>query len=242
MDCRVHCVAGQESECRGAMDGERGDSPTFSLSRARLRLFQQAASVNKIVLATGNAGKIREIADIFSALDIQIVAQSELGIESPEETGDTFVDNALLKARHAADQSKLPAMADDSGISVDALDGRPGVRSARYAGEDATDEENLDLLVEELADIDDADRGAGFHCAAVLAWPGDEFEPLIVEGIWRGVILRERRGTGGFGYDPVFLDPEKQKTGAEMTRDEKNVVSHRGKAFRKLRDRVSQLS
>ena len=197
--------------------------------------------MKRIVLASGNAGKIREIADIFAANNIEIVAQSEFGIESPEETGSTFVENALLKARHAAEHSKLPAMADDSGIAVDALDGRPGVRSARYAGEDATDEENLDLLLEELTGVDDKDRGAGFHCAAVLAWPDDEVEPLVVEGVWRGMILHERQGTGGFGYDPVFFDPEKQKSGAEMTRDEKNVVSHRGKAFRKLRDQVAQL-
>lgn len=197
--------------------------------------------MKKIVLATGNAGKYREIADIFSAINIEIIAQSDLGLESPEETGDTFVENALLKARYTARHSKLPAMADDSGIAVDALHGRPGVRSARYAGDNATDEENLERLLEELASVDDGDRGAGFHCAAVLAWPDDALKPLVVEGVWRGIILRQRRGTGGFGYDPVFFDTESKKTGAEMTRGEKNRVSHRGKAFRKLRDRVSQL-
>ncbi len=198
--------------------------------------------MQKIVLATGNVGKIREIAELFSCIDVQVVAQSDFGIESPEETGGTFAENALLKARFAAARSGLPAMADDSGICVDALGGRPGVRSARFAGEDATDDDNLDLLLQELESVSDAERGAGFHCAAVLAWPGDQHEPIVIEEVWRGVILHERRGEGGFGYDPVFLDPDKQKTGAEMSRDEKNAISHRGKAFRRLRDRLQELT
>lgn len=197
--------------------------------------------MKQFVLATGNAAKIREIADIFADLHIDIVPQTEFGIESPEESGETFVENALLKARYAAKQSGLPALADDSGIAVDALDGRPGVRSARYAGEGASDDENLELLLRELANVPDSNRGAGFHCAAVLAFPGDVRAPLIVEAVWRGTILRERRGSGGFGYDPVFLDPAANKTGAEMSRAEKNAVSHRGKAFRKLHDRLGAL-
>ncbi len=196
--------------------------------------------MKKIVIASCNAGKIREIVDIFAGLDIEIVSQAELGIASPEETGETFVENALLKARFAALCSGLPSMADDSGIRVDALGGRPGVRSARYAGEDAGDEENLDLLLEELADTPDGERGGGFHCAAVLAFPGDEAEPVVVEEVWRGTILRARRGSGGFGYDPVFLDSNSQKTGAEMSREAKNAVSHRGKAFRKLRELIRE--
>jgi len=190
----------------------------------------------KIVLASGNPGKCREIADIFADLDVEIVAQSELGIESPEETGDTFVANALQKARYAADRSGLPAMADDSGICADALDGRPGVRSARYAGEGAGDAENVDLLLDELRGVPDCERGGGFHCAAVLVFPGDSRAPLIAEAVWRGRILRQRRGAGGFGYDPVFLDTTANKTGAEMSREEKNAVSHRGRAFRKLHE------
>jgi XTP/dITP diphosphohydrolase len=193
-----------------------------------------------IVLASGNAGKIREIAELFSDLNAEIVPQSALDIVSPEETGTTFVENALLKARYAAEQSGLPAMADDSGIVVDALDGRPGVYSARYAGSDATDEQNVDLLLEEMVDVDDEHRGGGFHCAAVLAFPGDEIEPIIAEGSWRGTILRQRLGEGGFGYDPVFLDIPANKTGAQMTRDEKNAVSHRGKAFRELRRMIGE--
>jgi XTP/dITP diphosphohydrolase len=194
----------------------------------------------KIVLASGNAGKIREIVELFSDLNTEIVPQSALDIVSPEETGTTFVENALLKARYAADQSGFPALADDSGIVVDALDGRPGVYSARYAGPGATDEQNVDLLLEELADVDDEHRGGGFHCAAVLAFPGDEIEPIIAEGSWRGTILRQRLGEGGFGYDPVFLDIPANKTGAQMTRDEKNTVSHRGKAFRELKRMIGE--
>lgn len=131
-------------------------------------------------------------------------------------------------------------MADDSGIVVDALGGRPGVWSARYAGEDATDEQNVDKLLAELAEVADEDRGAGFHCAAVLVFPDGDREPLLAEAVWRGKILRERKGSGGFGYDPVFLDPASGKTGAQMTREEKNAVSHRGKAFHELKKLLLQ--
>lgn len=197
-------------------------------------------ALQKIVLASGNAGKIREIADLFSDLNSEVVAQSDLGIESPEETGQTFVENALLKARYAADKTGLPAIADDSGIVVDALGGRPGVRSARYAGEDASDAQNVDRLLEEMADVADDDRGGGFHCAAVLVFPHNEHEPVIAEAVWRGRILRQRVGDGGFGYDPVFLDEGANKTGAQMSREEKNAVSHRGKAFRELKRKVCE--
>jgi XTP/dITP diphosphohydrolase len=196
------------------------------------------SSLSKIVFASDNQGKIREVAAIFADLDISVVPQKEFSIDTPQETGATFADNALLKARHASAQSGFPAMADDSGIVVDALGGRPGVWSARYAGEEATDEQNVDKLLAELADVPDEDRGAGFHCTAVLVFPGGDREPLIAEAVWRGKILRERRGSGGFGYDPVFLDPASGKTGAQMTREEKNAVSHRGKAFRALKDRL----
>ncbi len=197
-------------------------------------------TLKKIVLASGNAGKIREIAELFSELEIEIAAQGDLGIESPEETGKTFVENALLKARYAADMSGLPAVADDSGISVDALGGLPGVRSARYAGENASDDENLDLLLREMADVPDDDRGAGFHCAAVIAFPGDEVDPVVAEGVWRGRILHQRVGDGGFGYDPIFLDEAAGKTGAQMSREEKNAVSHRGKAFAELKRKLGE--
>lgn len=196
--------------------------------------------VSKLVFASDNPGKIHEVAEIFRNSNITVVPQSEFGIESPEETGTTFTDNALIKARHAATASGLPAMADDSGIAVDALDGRPGVRSARYAGESATDAENLDKLLQEMAGVPEEQRGAGFHCAAVLVFPETEIEPISVECVWRGNILPERRGEGGFGYDPVFLDPASGKTGAQLSREEKNRVSHRGRAFRALKDRLLQ--
>ena len=196
--------------------------------------------LNKIVLASGNAGKIREISDLFSDLGIEIVAQADLGIESPEETGETFLENALLKARYAAEVSGLPAVADDSGIVVDALGGRPGVRSARYAGEDASDDDNLDLLLTEMADVSDDNRGGGFHCAAAIAFPGDNHDPIVAEGVWRGRILRQRVGDGGFGYDPIFMDENTSKTGAQMSREEKNAVSHRGKAFAELKRKIRE--
>lgn len=192
--------------------------------------------LSKIVFASGNPGKIREVGDIFADLELSIVPQAAFAIESPAETGTTFAENALLKARHAAAQSGLPAMADDSGIVVDALGGRPGVWSARYAGDQATDEQNVDKLLQELANVPDEQRGGSFHCAAVLVFSDGDVAPLIVEAVWCGRILRERMGPGGFGYDPVFLDPSSGKSGAQMTREEKNCVSHRGKAFRELKN------
>ncbi len=193
------------------------------------------SAVTRIVLASSNPGKIREIADLFADLGITVIPQSDLDIESPPETGQTFVENALLKARHAAQHTGLPAMADDSGIAVDALDGKPGVYSARYAGVAATDEQNVDKLLDELAKIADEDRGAGFHFAAVLVYPDATCDPLIVEAVWRGTVLRQRHGAGGFGYDPVFYDVATGKTGAQLSREEKNAVSHRGNAFRQLK-------
>ena len=187
----------------------------------------------KVVLASGNAGKLREIAAILADLDIVVVPQTELGVSGVEETGTTFAANALIKARHAAAATGLPAIADDSGLVVDALEGRPGIHSARYAGAGATDRMNNAKLLEELEDVDDNRRGATFHCTACFVVPeGDE--PLVANGEWRGSILREQRGDGGFGYDPLFLDPDTGKTGAELGDDEKNARSHRGKALRQL--------
>ena len=200
------------------------------------------SAVTRIVLASSNPGKIREIADLFADLGITVIPQSDLDIESPQETGVTFVENALLKARYAAQHSGLPAMADDSGIAVDALNGKPGVYSARFAGAAATDEQNLNKLLDELTDVADEDRGAGFHCAAVLVYPDEIHEPLVTEAVWRGTVLRQRQGTGGFGYDPVFYDAAVEKTGAQMSREEKNSVSHRGKAFRQLKNLLQDRS
>lgn len=187
----------------------------------------------KIVMASGNVGKLREISRILEDLKIVVVPQSELGVTDAEETGTTFAANALIKARHAADATGLPAIADDSGLIVDALDGRPGVYSARYAGADATDADNNQKLLAELAEVADAERGAAFHCTACFVMP-DESEPLIASGTWCGSILREPSGDGGFGYDPLFLDPESGKTGAELSAAEKNARSHRGQALREL--------
>lgn len=184
-------------------------------------------------MASSNAGKIREIERLLEGSGVEIIAQSELGVSDADETGSTFAENSLLKARHAANATGLPAIADDSGLAVDALDGRPGVYSARYAGVDATDDENVDKLLRELADVGDESRGAAFHCVASFVMPGSP-QALVAEGVWRGTILRARRGEGGFGYDPVFRDPASGLTGAELTPEEKNARSHRGQALRGL--------
>jgi XTP/dITP diphosphohydrolase len=187
----------------------------------------------RIVLATGNLGKLRELQQLLGA-SFELVAQSELNISSREETGDTFVDNALLKARHASAESGLPAIADDSGLEVDALGGAPGIRSARYAGIDATDDENNEKLLASLATLPAAERTARFRCVIVFVRASDDPEPLIAEGAWEGRILDVPRGTGGFGYDPLFLDEAVGLTGGELDSDDKNSRSHRGKAARQI--------
>lgn len=194
-----------------------------------------------IVMASSNAGKIREIARLLDGIGIEVVAQSTLGVTDAEETGTTFAENSLIKARHASDVTGLPAIGDDSGLVVDALDGRPGVYSARFAGPDATDDENIDKLLTELADISDEARGAAFHCVASFVMPGVP-TAVVAEGVWRGRILRERQGDGGFGYDPVFLDPDSGLSAAELTADKKNALSHRGQALRRLVAQLEQLA
>jgi len=189
----------------------------------------------KIVMATGNPGKIREIARLLGRLGIDVVAQSQFGVSDADETGTTFAENSLIKAQHAADATGLPAIADDSGLSVDALDGAPGVYSARYAG-DGGDEANNDKLLAALDGIDD--RGAAFHCVATFVEPGAE--PLVAEGEWRGTILHARQGDGGFGYDPLFFVPECNSSSAQLAPDEKNARSHRGQALRKLVDLIDR--
>lgn len=192
----------------------------------------------KMVLASGNPGKLREIARMLDDLGVEIVAQSALGVEEAEETGETFAENALIKARYAAATTGLPAIADDSGLAVDALDGRPGVRSARYSGPDADAARNIDKLLAELAGVPPAARNAAFVCVACFVTP-DRAEPVYGEGRWAGQILEERRGAGGFGYDPVFLDPDSGKSAAELTPGEKDRVSHRGKALRALKQALA---
>ena len=192
--------------------------------------------MQKVVLATGNAGKVRELAEPLAAFGLDIVAQTDLGVDAPEETGLTFIENALLKARHAAQVTGLPAIADDSGLAVEALNGAPGIWSARYAGEDASDRQNLDKLLAAMKDVPEESRQAAFHCVLVYLRHANDPTPLVFHGRWPGVITREAHGEGGFGYDPVFYLPQAGKTAAEMTKAEKLAVSHRGQALKQLLD------
>jgi len=185
----------------------------------------------KLVIASNNRGKIAELTELLAPLGIQPVAQGELGVGEAEEPAVTFVENAILKARHASRITGLPALADDSGLAVDALGGQPGVRSARYAGEQASDQDNVQALLQALAHVPEADRGAQFHCVLVYLRHADDPTPIICHGRWPGSILMEPRGEGGFGYDPVFLVPEKGCSAAELTRTEKSRISHRGRAL-----------
>ncbi len=195
----------------------------------------------KLVLASSNRGKLEELRHLLDGSGIELLAQSDLGVEDAEETGLTFIENALLKARHASRVTGLPALADDSGLCVDALGGAPGLYSARYAGEPADPQRNIDKLLAALDGIDDARRGAHFQCVLVVLRHAEDPQPLLVEGQWRGRITRERRGAGGHGYDPVFLDPEHGQTAAEMPMALKNRISHRGKALEQLRARLPEV-
>ena len=192
--------------------------------------------MQKVVLATGNPGKVRELADLLTEFGLDIVAQTELGVDSAQETGLTFIENAILKARHAAKITGLPAIADDSGLAVDALGGAPGIYSARYAGVDASDAANLAKLLLTMKDVPAARRRASFHCVLVYLRHADDPTPLVCHGRWNGVLSHQSAGDGGFGYDPIFFSPEAGKTAAEMTREEKNARSHRGQALRLLLD------
>jgi len=190
--------------------------------------------MQKVVLATGNAGKVRELASLLNDFGLDVVAQTELGVESADETGLTFIENAIIKARHAAQVTGLPAIADDSGLAVDALGGAPGIYSARFAGVDATDQQNLEKLLVELQDVPDGERQAQFHCVLVYMPHADDPTPLVCHGSWQGTIARAPAGSGGFGYDPIFVVPEAGKTAAELSADEKRAVSHRGQALKLL--------
>ncbi|MEC9041140.1 MAG: RdgB/HAM1 family non-canonical purine NTP pyrophosphatase [Pseudomonadota bacterium] len=192
----------------------------------------------KLVIASNNKGKIAELTDLLAPLGLQPVAQGELGVSEAEEPAVTFVENALIKARHAARATGLPALADDSGLAVDALGGRPGVRSARFAGNEATDSDNVEALLAALKDTPEAQRGAQFHCVLVYLRHADDPTPIICHGRWPGRILAEPRGQGGFGYDPVFLVPEHGCSAAELTREQKGRISHRGRALASLLDQL----
>ncbi|MBZ2170349.1 RdgB/HAM1 family non-canonical purine NTP pyrophosphatase [Marinobacter sp. F4216] len=188
----------------------------------------------KLVIASNNQGKIAELTDLLGPLNLQPVAQGELGISEAEEPAVTFVENAILKARHAARESGLPALADDSGLAVDALGGQPGVRSARYAGEQANDSNNITALLQAMADIPEGQRSAQFHCVLVYLRHADDPTPVICHGRWPGAILTAPRGDGGFGYDPVFWVEDHQCSAAELTREQKSRISHRGRALAQL--------
>jgi XTP/dITP diphosphohydrolase len=188
----------------------------------------------RVVLATGNPGKERELASLLAPHGVDLVLQSALGIRTIEETGDSFAANALLKARHAAARSGLPALADDSGLEVDALGGRPGVHSARYAGSRATDAENNARLLRELAEVPDGQRTARYRCVLALVRSGADSTPLIVHGVWEGRIAHTAAGAGGFGYDPLFLPEGMAVTSAQLSAEHKNRLSHRGLALQAL--------
>jgi XTP/dITP diphosphohydrolase len=195
--------------------------------------------IPRLVLASSNSGKLREFRRLLTPLGIEVIAQAELGIEEIAEPHHTFVENALSKARHASRLAHLPALADDSGICVDGLEGAPGVQSARFAGEPPSDTRNNAKLVEKLAGI--ADRRAHYYCMLALMRHADDPEPILAEGRWEGTIIDLPRGGGGFGYDPHFLDAETGLTGAELPLEKKNELSHRGKAIRSLVARLESV-
>jgi len=196
--------------------------------------MSQAHKGESIVLASNNAGKVREINELLATEQIKVIPQGELGVPEADETGLTFIENAILKARNAAGYSGLAAIADDSGIEVDALHGAPGIYSARFAGVGACDEENLKKLIADLREIPEAQRSARFQCLMVYMRHGEDPTPVICQGTWEGRILLAPRGDNGFGYDPVFYVPHENCSAAELAAATKNRLSHRGQALRAL--------
>jgi XTP/dITP diphosphohydrolase len=194
--------------------------------------------ITRLVLASNNAGKLREFRRLLEPLGIDVVPQAELGIAEADEPHVTFIENALAKARHASTHSGLPALADDSGICVDALGGAPGVLSARYAGEPKSDARNNAALVSALQGV--ADRRAHYYCVLVLVRHSRDPQPIVAEGIWHGTVVDTPRGSGGFGYDPHFEDRDSRLTGAELPLARKNALSHRGQALRALIARLGE--
>jgi len=189
---------------------------------------------HRVVLASNNSGKLREIAGILAQCAIELIPQSDFGVPEVAETGSTFVENAIIKAKHASEIAGLPAIADDSGIEVDVLQGAPGIYSARYAGETASDEENLRLLLDNISKSHTQQPVARFHCAVVYLRNADDSSPVIAEGTWEGYMVSEPKGENGFGYDPIFYVPEYKCTSAELAPDIKNSISHRALALTKL--------
>ena len=198
--------------------------------------------MTRVVLASSNPGKLRELAALLAPLSLTLIPQGALGIAAVPESGATFLANALLKARHAAQCARLPALADDSGLEVDALGGRPGVRSARFAGADASDADNLRQLLDELRDVPPWLRQACYQCVIVLVRSAADAQPLIARGSWEGHIATAARGGGGFGYDPVFVPVGEQRSAAELEPHEKNALSHRAQALRALVARLGSAS
>jgi XTP/dITP diphosphohydrolase len=194
--------------------------------------------MQKLVIASSNSGKLREIGQLLKPLGIEVLPQSVFNVSESEEPYSTFIENALVKARHASRCTGLPALADDSGICVNALNGKPGILSARYAGEPRSDERNNQKLVDVLTN--QADRKAHYYCVIVLVRHPDDPQPLIADGSWHGEIVLRPRGAGGFGYDPYFFLPDLGKTAAELPAEQKNRISHRGKALARLVERISE--
>lgn len=196
--------------------------------------------MKKIILASNNKSKLKELNTILSSCGFELYSQSDFDLPSVDETGLTFVENAILKARHAAKATGLPALADDSGIEVDYLNGAPGIYSARYAGENCDDADNNRRLMEELTGVSTEKRTARYQCVLVFLKHAADPTPIIAHGAWEGIILEEEKGTGGFGYDPLFWLPELNCSAAELSKNEKNLISHRGKALQSLLQQLSE--
>ncbi|WP_086981443.1 XTP/dITP diphosphatase [Vibrio aphrogenes] len=190
--------------------------------------------MKKLVLATGNQGKVKEMADLLAEFGFDVEAQSQYNVSEVAETGSTFIENAIIKARHAAKATGLPAIADDSGLEVDYLKGAPGIYSARFSGEGATDQKNIEKLLVEMQGVPSEQRSARFHCVLVLMRHENDPTPLVCHGQWEGRILEQTQGNNGFGYDPVFWVPEEACSSAELEPTRKKQLSHRGKALQKL--------
>ena len=194
--------------------------------------------MKKLVLASSNPGKLREFSALLDESRYRIIPQADFNVPEVAETGTTFVENAIIKARHAAQYTGLAALADDSGIVIDALNGEPGVHSARFSGSDASDESNNILLVEKLRSVPEAQRSARYQAVIVYMRNAADPSPIICEGSWEGIIVLEAKGSGGFGYDPYFYLPDYGCTSAELSADEKNRISHRGQALRLLLEKL----
>ena len=202
----------------------------------------EASSIkSKIVFASGNTGKVREVGQLLEGLSIDVLPQSEFNVPEIEETGLTFIENAILKARNAAEHTGLPAIADDSGIAVDVLQGCPGIYSARFAGDGASDEDNLVKLIDMIKPFPEEQRTARFICSMVYLIHEDDPAPIIAQGVWEGHLLIEPKGSNGFGYDPIFYVSSQQSTSAELSPEIKNKLSHRGQALKQLLGKLHEV-